>query len=60
MLAAIAELAVAVAAKPQRAAGTERNPQDSAERRQVTVIFSDMVGSAFVLDRPERRDRHRQ
>ena len=41
MLAAIAELGGA-AAKP---AASEPKPQDIAERRQVTVMFSDLVGS---------------
>ena len=44
MLAAIAELASAVPASPQPAL-TEPKPQDTAERRQVTVMFSDLVGS---------------
>jgi class 3 adenylate cyclase len=44
MLAAIAELASAVPASPQPAL-TEPKPQDTAERRQVTVMFLDLVGS---------------
>src|SRR5262249_47606043 len=44
MLAAIAELASAVSGSP-KAALTEPKPQDTAERRQVTVMFSDLVGS---------------
>jgi SAM domain (Sterile alpha motif)/Adenylate and Guanylate cyclase catalytic domain len=56
MLAAVAELAVAVPAKPQRAASTGRNPQDSAERRQVTVMFSDLVGSTAVSARMDPED----
>jgi SAM domain (Sterile alpha motif)/Adenylate and Guanylate cyclase catalytic domain len=44
MLAAIAELVGAVQAPPQPAL-TESKPQDTAERRQVTVMFSDLVGS---------------
>ena len=44
MLAAIAELASAVPGSPQPAL-TEPKPQDTAERRQVTVMFSDLVGS---------------
>ena len=44
MLRAIAELAGAVPASPQPAL-TEPKSQDTAERRQVTVMFSDLVGS---------------
>ena len=44
MLAAIAELVGAVQAPPQPAL-TESKPQDTAERRQVTVMFSDLVGT---------------
>src|SRR5262245_45768779 len=40
MLAAIAELASAIPGSPQPAL-TEPKPQDTAERRQVTVMFSD-------------------
>src|SRR5262249_1411732 len=44
MVAAIAELASAVPGSPQPAL-TKPKPQDTAERRQVTVMFSDLVGS---------------
>ena len=44
MLRAIAELAVAIPASPQSALA-EPKSQDTAERRQVTVMFSDLVGS---------------
>jgi hypothetical protein len=44
MLAAIAELAGAVPAAPKLAL-TEGKPQDAAERRQLTVMFTDLVGS---------------
>jgi SAM domain (Sterile alpha motif) len=44
MLRAIRELSSAVLASPQPAL-TEPKPQDTAERRQVTVVFSDLVGS---------------
>jgi hypothetical protein len=44
MLATIAELVGAVQA-PSQSAMTEPKPQDTAERRQVTVLFSDLVGS---------------
>jgi len=52
MLAAIAELGGA-AAKP---AGSEPKPQDVAERRQVTVIFSDLVGSTALSVRMDPED----
>src|SRR5262249_20984908 len=45
MLAAIANLAGAAPATPELAAGIEPKAQQSAERRQVTVMFSDLVGS---------------
>jgi class 3 adenylate cyclase len=44
MLAAIAKLVGAVETPPQPAP-TERKVRDTAERRQVTVLFSDLVGS---------------
>jgi class 3 adenylate cyclase/predicted ATPase len=44
MLRAIAELAGAAPTSPQPPL-TEPKPQDTAERRQVTVMFSDLVGS---------------
>src|SRR5215470_17800272 len=45
MLAAIAELAGAVPATPQPTAEIEPKPHDAAERRQLTVMFCDLVGS---------------
>ena len=45
MLAAIAALAGAPAATGPPPAAVEPKPHDSAERRQVTVMFSDLVGS---------------
>jgi class 3 adenylate cyclase len=45
MLAAIAELSRAAEAVAQRVVGSEARPLDGAERRQVTVMFSDLVGS---------------
>src|ERR1700680_2460500 len=45
MLAAIGELGGPASAPPARAATVEPKPQDTAERRQVTVMFSDLVGS---------------
>ena len=45
MLAAIGKLTAAVPATSEPIAWTELKPQDVAERRQVTVMFSDLVGS---------------
>src|SRR5262249_48124957 len=45
MLAAISELARAAASMTQAAIGLEASSRDGAERRQVTVMFSDLVGS---------------
>ena len=55
MLAAIAELVGAVQAPPQPAF-TEPKPQDTAERRQVTVMFSDLVGSTALSARMDPED----
>jgi class 3 adenylate cyclase len=55
MLAAIAELVGAVRAPPQPAL-TESKPQDTAERRQVTVMFSDLVGSTALSARMDPED----
>ena len=45
MLAAIAELPRAALSQHELVVGVEPKPQDTAERRQVTVMFSDLVGS---------------
>jgi SAM domain (Sterile alpha motif)/Adenylate and Guanylate cyclase catalytic domain len=45
MLRAIAELAGSTPGSPQPAATPEPKPRDVAERRQVTVMFCDLVGS---------------
>src|SRR5215469_15632257 len=45
MLRAIAELSRAAPAAPQPTAQPEQKPQDGAERRQLTVMFTDLVGS---------------
>jgi len=50
ILAAIAELVSAVQAPPQPTL-TEAKRQDTAERRQVTVMFSDLVGSTALSAR---------
>ena len=55
MLAAIAELVGAVQAPPQPAL-TESKPQDTAERRQITVMFSDLVGSTALSGRMDPED----
>ena len=55
MLAAIAELVGAVQAPPQPAL-TEPKPKDAAERRQVTVMFSDLVGSTALSARMDPED----
>src|SRR5215831_9146281 len=45
LLRAIAELAGAPSATAKLARGAESSPRDEAERRQVTVMFADLVGS---------------
>jgi class 3 adenylate cyclase/predicted ATPase len=55
MLRAIRELSGAVQAPPQPAL-TESKPQDTAERRQVTVMFSDLVGSTALSGRMDPED----
>jgi hypothetical protein len=56
MLAAIAKLAGASSATPEPAARIEPKPQDTAERRQVTVMFSDLVGSTALSARMDPED----
>jgi class 3 adenylate cyclase/predicted ATPase len=53
MLAAIQELGGPATAQP---AAVELMPQDSAERRQVTVMFSDLVGSTALSARMDPED----
>ena len=55
MLRAIRELSGAVLASPQPAF-TEPKTQDTAERRQVTVMFSDLVGSTALSARMDPED----
>ena len=55
MLRAIAELAGAAPTSPQPAF-TEPKTQDAAERRQVTVMFSDLVGSTALSARMDPED----
>src|SRR5262245_6774104 len=45
LLRAIAELAGGASTTPQLAPGSESSPRDQPERRQVTVMFVDLVGS---------------
>jgi class 3 adenylate cyclase len=53
---AIAELAETVAATPQLAAASESKPWDEAERRQVTAMFSDLVGWTALATRMDPED----
>src|SRR5262252_9325026 len=53
MLAAIQELGSPAVAQPVTA---ELTPQDTAERRQVTVMFSDLVGSTALSARMDPED----
>jgi class 3 adenylate cyclase len=55
MLAAIAEVGGAAPVSPQVVL-TEPKPQDTAERRQVTVMFSDLVGSTALSGRMDPED----
>ena len=56
ILRAISELAGAAPATSQVHAVTEPKPQDTAERRQVTVMFSDLVGSTALSARMDPED----
>jgi class 3 adenylate cyclase len=56
LLAAITELAGAARAPPEPAVQTEPKTQDTAERRQVTVMFSDLVGSTALSARMDPED----
>jgi class 3 adenylate cyclase len=55
MLAALGEL-VPVTTAAARSAAVEQRPQDTAERRQVTVMFSDLVGSTALSARMDPED----
>src|SRR5262249_27663602 len=55
MLRAIAELAAAAPTSPEPTF-TEPKTQDTAERRQVTVMFSDLVGSTALSARMDPED----
>jgi class 3 adenylate cyclase/predicted ATPase len=56
ILAAIAEFPGASRSKHEPASGVEPKPQDTAERRQVTVMFSDLVGSTALSARIDPED----
>jgi class 3 adenylate cyclase/predicted ATPase len=56
MLAAISELAGAILPAPEPTTATEPNPQDAAERRQLTVMFTDLVGSTALSTKLDPED----
>ncbi len=56
MLAAIAELAVTSPSKHEPVVDVGPKPQDTAERRQVTVMFADLVGSTALSARMDPED----
>jgi class 3 adenylate cyclase len=56
ILAAVKELGGPTPAPPQPAISTETKLQDTAERRQVTVMFSDLVGSTALSARMDPED----
>jgi class 3 adenylate cyclase/predicted ATPase len=56
MLAAIVELSSAVSVTPLPAAPPEPKPRDDAERRQLTVMFTDLVGSTALSTRLDPED----
>src|ERR1700731_3508358 len=56
ILRAIGELSSAAALTTEPAVGTESKAQDTAERRQVTVMFSDLVGSTALSARMDPED----
>jgi class 3 adenylate cyclase/predicted ATPase len=56
LLDAIAALRADVSAKPDAVALSDRTADDAAERRQVTVMFSDLVGSTALAARMDPED----
>src|SRR5262249_1805949 len=56
MLAAISGLAGGAPATSEPTVGQEPKTQDAAERRQVTVMFSDLVGSTALSARMDPED----
>jgi class 3 adenylate cyclase len=55
-MAAIAEHPGAIQSIPEPVGSVEQKPQDTAERRQVTVLFSDLVGSTALSARMDPED----
>ena len=56
ILASIAELSGVALAAPQPTAQPEPKPQDGAERRQLTVMFTDLVGSTALSTKLDPED----
>ncbi len=56
LLRAIAELGGTASTAPQPAAAAAASPQDTAERRQLTVMFCDLVGSTALSARLDPED----
>jgi class 3 adenylate cyclase/predicted ATPase len=56
LLAAIGDLSADIAVTPHPPAVTESKPQDAAERRQLTVMFCDLVGSTALSARLDPED----
>ena len=56
ILAAIAAMGGGRPSKHESAGGVEPKPQDTAERRQVTVMFADLVGSTALSARMDPED----
>src|SRR6476659_642944 len=56
ILAAIDELTLRAPLTPETAVEVSPKTQDSAERRQVTVLFSDLVGSTALSTRMDPED----
>src|SRR5215469_17876 len=56
MLAAIAELHGVTSSKPEAVEVVVPKPHDAAERRQVTVMFSDLVGSTALSTQMDPED----
>src|SRR5712692_4278261 len=56
LLRAIAELGGTAPTAPQPAAAAAASPQDTAERRQLTVMFCDLVGSTALSARLDPED----
>ena len=56
MLRAIGELTVAAPASPHRPAETKPIPQDTAEHRQLTMMFCDLVGSTALSTQLDPED----